>query len=187
MAEPGDTFCGNLKCSMCHFGSFLRSPANVRSGPTTPAGAPDLVAGETAVHQIQQLAPLDEGGVFESSCVARAATRLNEPSPQQRLLPERDFAVGVLNARRPPLALVAHGAAEPLECVRRDGGMPGERLVGVLECRVLDAAVAHDAPVHALAAGHDDLLELIPARQSGLALLLGSGSGEEHFAENVRW
>ena len=115
--------------------------------------------------------------------MARAATRLNEPSPKEGLLPERDFAVGVLNARGPPLALVAHGAAEPLERVRRDGGVPGERLVGVLERRVFDAAVAHDAPVHALAAGHDDLLELIPARQSRLALLLGSGSFDEHFAE----
>ena len=61
--------------------------------------------------------------------------------------------------------------------------MPGERLVGILERRVFDAPVAHDAPVHALAARHDDLFELIPARQGGLALLLAPGSCEEHLTE----
>ena len=63
------------------------------------------------------------------------------------------------------------------------GGMPGEWLIDILERRVLDAPVTHDAPVNALAARHDDLFELVPARQGGFALLLAPGSFDEHLAE----
>ena len=123
------------------------------------------------------------GGTLQNACVTRTATGLNKRASKERLFPERDLSVGVLNRRCPALPLVAHRAAESLEGMERNGGMPAEWLKDALKRRVLDALVAHDTPVDALAPGDDDLFELIAACQNGFTLLLGFSSFDEHFTE----